>query len=122
MKVENLFIITFLCGVIILVVFASSGCSSGPGKYDALAQCLSAKDVVMYGTSWCSHCQNQKSTFGASFQYVTFVDCDKNANECLRAGVEGYPTWIVNGTKYAGEQNMYALAKNSGCLGNLTTN
>lgn len=120
MKTENLFITLFLCSIIILVAFASSGCAEKQGKYDALAQCLSSKNTVMYGTAWCSHCQNQKKSFGTSFQYVNFVDCDKSANTCAEANITGYPTWIVNGIKYEGEQNMYELAKNSGCLGNLT--
>ena len=92
-----------------------SGCSKGPGQFDVLAQCLTEKDVVMYGTEWCGHCKNQKAAFGSSFQYIQYVDCDQNKVACDAAGVEGYPTWVVNGQYYAGEQPLYRLASLSGC-------
>jgi glutaredoxin len=120
----------YICfGLIILYAIIITGCSSKPvadGKYDALAKCLTADNVVMYGTSWCTHCQNQKAAFGSSFQYVTFVDCDADTAACTAAGVQGYPTWVINGTSYPGEQNLYTLAKDAGCIsalesGNTTT-
>jgi hypothetical protein len=108
----------FILPLIVLI----AGCAKAPvdsGKYDNLSKCLTEKGVVMYGTEWCTHCQNQKKSFGDSFQYITFVDCDKNKDECVAAGVEGYPTWKVNGTNYPGEQNFYTLAKNAGCVDKL---
>ena len=101
----------FLLSVII------TGCSKAeePGKFDAFATCLTEKNVVMYGTEWCSHCQNQKKMFGSSFEYVNFVDCDKNSAICSTAGVQGYPTWQIDGKLYPGEQSFYDLAKLSGC-------
>ncbi len=92
------------------------GCSNKPGKYDSFAQCLFEKGVTMYGTGWCSHCQNQKKMFGKSFQYVNYVDCDRYSDECLKNGIRGYPTWIINDEKYPGEQYLYKLATLSGCV------
>ena len=107
--------------MLLLIIIFISGCSKSPepGKYDALSKCLTEKGVVMYGTEWCTHCQNQKKSFGDSFQYVTFIDCDKYPDDCKAAGVEGYPTWKINGTNYPGEQNFYTLAKNADCLATL---
>jgi glutaredoxin len=112
--ISSLFILSLF---ILSAVLA--GCTSQPqglGKFESLAKCLTANNTVMYGTSWCPHCQNQKKAFGASFQYINFVDCDADAAACTDAGIQGYPTWIINGTSYAGEQNIYDLAKNSGCV------
>lgn len=106
-------IFCFLFILIISVVL--TGCSRGPGKYDTFAQCLTEKGVKMYGTEWCSHCKNQKKMFGKSFQFVDYIDCDRNKDECLRNGVRGYPTWIIDGEKYPGEQPLYRLASLSGC-------
>jgi len=100
---------------LILIAIFLIGCSSKPTKYDTFAQCLTEKDVTMYGTDWCSHCKNQKKMFGKSFKYVNYVDCDWNKDECLKAGVSGYPTWKINGTNYPGEQPLYRLASLSGC-------
>ena len=105
--------------MIIFSILVISGCSSNAvvsNKYDELAKCLSANNAVMYGTSWCPHCQNQKKMFSNSFEYINFVDCDASSDACKAAGVQGYPTWVINGTSYEGEQTVYTLAKSAGCL------
>ncbi|MFH1641783.1 MAG: protein disulfide isomerase family protein [Nanoarchaeota archaeon] len=82
---------------------------------DALAQCLTGKGVIMYGTDWCSHCQNQKKLFGSSFQYIDFIDCDQAKSGCDEADIKGYPTWKINNQNYPGEQSIETLARLSGC-------
>jgi len=81
------------------------------GQYDEFANYLTKQGVKMYGAEWCSHCQNQKKLFGNSFQYIDYIDCDKNKNECSIAGVNGYPTWNINGQNYPGEQSLERLAQ-----------
>lgn len=81
-----------------------------------LAKYLSEKGMVMYGAYWCSHCKEQKDAFGDAFQYVDYVECDAqgpnaNPDECQAQGVEGYPTWIYQGQKYAGTQSLAKLAQ-----------
>ena len=105
----------YLLSFILFFSLFLSACSNSPGKYDAFATCLFEKGATMYGTEWCSHCQNQKKTFGKSFKYVDYVDCDKDRDECLRNGVKGYPTWIINGEKYSGEQSLQRLASLTDC-------
>ena len=104
-----LFIILILSSVFI------SACSRGPGEYDTFAQCLTEKGATMYGTEWCGHCKDQKADFGSSFQYVNFVDCDKQKSLCVTEGVKGYPTWIINGELYSGRQNMFKLSQLTDC-------
>jgi hypothetical protein len=103
----------FLFLLILLITLI--GCSSKQGEYDSFAQCLTEKGVKMYGTEWCSHCKNQKETFGDSFQYIDYVDCDRNKDECSKARIDGYPTWNVDGINYPGEQQLYKLASLTGC-------
>ncbi len=113
MRIKDSLVLLSLVTMLVLV-----GCSSsngGVGDYDTLAQCLTEKDVVMYGTEWCSHCKNQKAAFGDSFQYVNFVDCDQNRAACEAAGVEGYPTWSIKGQNYPGQQQLGRLASLAGC-------
>ena len=120
----NIKIKTIYLAVIIIVSLAVSslagltitGYFSLPsGKYDNFAKCLSSKGVKMYGASWCGHCANQKAMFGDSFRYVTYVECTTNQADCTAAGVQGYPTWIVNGKAYPGEQTLQSLSTLSGC-------
>ena len=92
-----------------------SGCNSGPGEFDTFAQCLSEKNVKMYGTEWCSHCKSQKELFGNSFKYVDYIDCDRNREACQVAGIKGYPTWVIDGQSYSGEQPLERLASLSEC-------
>lgn len=109
-------IIIYSSIILILIIAAflfykySTSTSAGPGKYDALAQYLTEKGAVMYGTEWCPHCKAQKELFDNSFKYINYVDCDKSRSTCDAAGVEGYPTWVINGQKYAGTQSLEKLA------------
>src|SRR5580693_4384690 len=69
-----------------------------PANYDALAQCLAAKKVKMYGLYWCTHCADQKSLFGSSFKYVPYIECGVKGSrqeepECIRAKIKYFPTW-----------------------------
>lgn len=83
---------------------------------DAFAQCLNEKGAVMYGASWCPHCQAEKEAFGTSFQYVNYVECTTDQDKCDAAGVEGVPTWILaDGTKAVGTQGLQKLSGLTGC-------
>lgn len=85
-------------------------------ELDSFAKCLSEKGVAMYGTDWCSHCQNEKKSFGQSFRFINYIDCQKNPQKCVDAGVNGLPTWIFeDGRKLEGEQGIEKLAEESGC-------
>ena len=108
-------IISILVLATLLLVVSCSNSNNTLGELDGFAQCLTEKDVKMYGTEWCSHCKNQKEMFGTSFQYINYVDCDKSKQVCEIAGVGGYPTWEIEGKLYPGEQQLNNLASLSGC-------
>ena len=102
----------------ILTLIILIGCSKEIEQYDNLdnfAKCLTEKEIKIYGTEWCSHCKNQKQTFGNSFQYIDYIDCDKNKNECLKSDIQGYLTWEIDGKKYPGEQSLQRLSQLSEC-------
>ena len=75
----------------------------------ALAEHLSDEGVLFYGASWCPHCQEQKRLFGASVSRLPYIECSpagQNAPQspsCDRAGIQSYPTWIINGRAYVGQ-------------------
>lgn len=95
--------------------------TAGPGEYDDFAQCLTESGTKMYGAYWCPHCQNQKTMFGNSWQYVDYVECDPRGNDanpqaCQDAGIQGYPTWVFpDGSRRSGELPLRVLAQESGC-------
>jgi len=92
-----------------------------PGPLDAFAQCLTAKQVKMYGAFWCPHCAEQKEMFGSSFEFAPYVECGIKGSHveqpvCKQAGVKNYPTWVfADGTRIEGTLPLYALAQKTGC-------
>jgi len=75
----------------------------------ALAEHLTEEGVLFYGASWCPHCQEQKRLFGASAVRLPYIECSPagantpQAPSCSRAGIQSYPTWVINGMTIAGE-------------------
>lgn len=128
MKKKTLKIIALTLVIIVaLIIFISAIAGIGIFKknpvtknLDSFAQCLSEKNVTMYGAYWCPHCLNEKALFGDSWKYMQYVECDpngpnNNAQLCTDLGIDGYPTWIINGEKMPGEVSIDTLAKLSGC-------
>lgn len=103
----------FLVLILLLFIFQDDKVEAGP--LDSFAQCLTNKGAVMYGAEWCAHCQNQKKMFGESFRYINYVECPQDPQKCLAAEIGGYPTWIINGEKLIGEQNMEILSQKTNC-------
>ena len=89
----------------------------------ALAKHLKQTGAKMYGAFTCPHCQSQKQLFGkeaaAQLNYVECHPQGKNAQPelCQSAGIQGYPTWEINGKFYQGEKSLQELANLSGYQG-----
>ena len=84
-----------------------------------LAKYLTEKGAVLYGAYWCPHCQDQKKILGDGLKYINYVECDPQGDnaqpdKCTAAGIESYPTWIINGQKTTGAKSLSQLAQLSG--------
>ncbi|MCT7978803.1 vitamin K epoxide reductase family protein [Laspinema olomoucense] len=96
--------------------------SSGEAEI-ALAQHLSAVGAKNYSAYWCPHCHEQKELFGKqAVSEINYIECDplgKNPQPqlCKSVGIEGFPTWIINGEKYPGVRSLSELAELSGYQG-----
>lgn len=106
--------------VILLIGFIATK-EKAPSIYDGFAQCLTEKGAQMYGAWWCPHCENQKKSFGNSFDYIKYTECSvpgsRAMNEtCKEAGIEGYPTWVFeDDSRLSGERSMEELSEKTGC-------
>ena len=118
----------YLLFLLIIGVAALAACSNGNGstsyyipntevgpEVHNLAQCLTDSEAVMYGTEWCPHCRNQKELFGEAFEKIMYVNCEANPSACNAAGVQGFPTWVINGQRFSGTQPLAQLSQASGC-------
>ena len=106
---------TYIIVVVVIVLYFLVVPKSPAGEVDSFAQCLAEEGAVMYGTDWCGYCKQQKALFGGSFKHVNYVNCDSNKEECDAAGVEGYPTWVINGESRGGVQSLGVLSGLTGC-------
>jgi hypothetical protein len=90
-------------------------------RLDVFAQCLAGKQAKMYGLYWCTHCAEQKESFGSSFQYIPYVECGIRGSRgeeasCLQAGVKHFPTWeLGNGERVEGALPLQLLSAKTGC-------
>lgn len=115
-KIKKKYIIfAFIIALLVFSVYSAYKKQSAPGEYDEFAKCLSKNNAIMYGTQWCTHCKAQKALFGKSFNYVTYIDCDKSSDICNANGIKGYPTWIINNQSYSGSQPLETLSKLTKC-------
>jgi len=97
---------------------------SGAGdtrNLDSFAKCLTSKKATMYGSFWCSHCDDQKKLFGDSFQYITYMECSMPGSRelsvaCKFAQIRQTPTWIFSGgERVVGTQSLQNLSQKAGC-------
>jgi len=114
------FIILTLVIISIMVVFKSLKNSAGE-EYNEFAQCLTDNGVKMFGAFWCSHCQNQKKLFGASWNKINYIECstpDGNSQNqiCIDEKIQSYPTWeFEDKSRVNGELTLQELSARSGC-------
>jgi glutaredoxin len=89
----------------------------------SLAEHLTASGAVMYSAYWCPHCHEQKEMFGKeAAKTLKVVECaptgqNNEAKLCQSKGIEGFPTWEINGELDSGVKKLPDLAKLSGYQG-----
>lgn len=114
-------------GGVALGTLLLAGCGPEPtqtvteaSSYEAqLAQHLVDTGSVMYGAYWCPHCADQKAMFGDAVDELPYVECAADGESaqpelCQQKGIEGYPTWEIDGQLHPGVQSLEELATLSG--------
>jgi hypothetical protein len=107
------YLIIILAGLIILVIllFWPKDVASNYG----LANCLTGKGVIMYGSDLCEECKNQKKLLGADFKKINYINCDFKTSECNKKGISVYPVWSLGNKILVGTQMPKDLAAFAGC-------
>lgn len=89
----------------------------------ALAEHLAAQNIKFYGAYWCSHCQRQKSNFGAAAAAkLPYIECARDAQNtqrelCRTENIQMFPTWRINGKNVPGAKSLKELATITGYTG-----
>ena len=73
-------------------------------------ECIASK-AVLYGASWSTESEQQRALVPG----VTYVECDKEPQKCMSAGVKAYPTWGIHGRLSMGSMTLKELARETGC-------
>ncbi|MEK6935878.1 MAG: hypothetical protein AABW67_03755 [Nanoarchaeota archaeon] len=106
-------VLVILIIIIIGVIFIIKPNPNLESKKD-LALCLAEKSEL-YVQLGCKFCKVQEDMFGEDYIYLNMVDCAYESDKCARAEISGTPTWIINGQKYAGVQQLDTLKILTGC-------
>ena len=120
-------IVLLILGTVAAVLLQSkSATPTGPGKYDAFAQCLVSKGAKFYGAFWCPHCQAQEKDFQMTREALTSIglytecstlDASAQTQACTDKGIKSYPTWIfADGSTLNGEIPLQQLADKTSCV------
>lgn len=105
-----------LVAVISLVALIGFSIEKGPeGIIDKSTTVCIAGAATLYATEWCGYCKIQKELFGINIDFLNIIDCDKERDSCIEAGITVFPTWIINGEKYTGVKTEDQLKELSKC-------
>lgn len=104
-----------------VIAAAQAGWLSPPAdpRLEALALHLQRSGARYYGAFWCPQCQHQSDLFGRSAAHLPYVECSPGgrsagfAVECVTAGVQNLPTWVIDGQTHAGVLQPEELARRS---------
>lgn len=98
----------------IIFLLIISGCASQIIPSVETTKCI-AENSVLYVSQGCIYCREQENLFGENYQYITAVDCKLEPKKCLEAEITGTPTWVINGTKLVGVQDIETLKRVTNC-------
>lgn len=83
------------------LLFILTGCASSTPSKEA----SSDNDVILYGVSWCPHCQHARQYFkvkGINFKDYDVEESAQYRKEFEKLGGDGYPLIFINGTRIDG--------------------
>lgn len=98
----------------IIFLLIISGCASQAIPSVETTKCI-AQNSVLYVSQGCIHCVEQEKLFGENYQYLITIDCKLEPKKCLEAEITGTPTWIINGSKLVGVQDIETLKRVTNC-------
>ena len=108
--------IYLILGIIIIAIIIGIYLIKKPAPItdEETIKCI-AQNSIVYSSKTCSACDYQKDLFGDHYNLINEIECTKEPQKCLDAGVSGTPTWIINNKKYPGARQIKDLKELTGC-------
>ena len=88
--------------------------SSNEDTTEEIAKCI-GENAKLYTQLGCHACEAQEKMFGENYQHLTIIDCWDDREKCAEKEIEYTPTWIINGEKIIGVQEIEKLQELTGC-------
>ena len=78
-----------------------------------LARELKQAGVIFYGAWWCGACFHQKNLFGTEAgRELPYVECDNDdagREQCRKAKIKAFPTWVLGDQRAEGVMTLPQL-------------
>ncbi|WP_295614003.1 hypothetical protein [Chamaesiphon sp. GL140_3_metabinner_50] len=90
-----------------------------------LVEYLAANQIEFYGAYWCTHCQKQKSLFGATAAAkLLYIECAADGENsqrqlCKDKNIQMFPTWVIRGKYFTGTKDLKEIAALAGYKGDM---
>ena len=82
-----------------------------------LAEHLNKIGAVKYSAYWCPHCHDQRELFGKeASSKLNIIECAEDGKNnqselCKAKGINGFPSWEINGRIESGVKSLAELAE-----------
>lgn len=99
------------------IIFNKTSSDNNPKDMEIsekLAICI-GKNSIYYGQTGCSACKTQENLFGENFKHINHIDCRRDMQICVEAGISATPTWIINNQQHVGVQSIEKLKELTKC-------
>ncbi len=100
--------------IFIIIVFSIFIMINGkhPETPEEIVKCI-GENSVLYTRLGCHYCTLQEEMFGENYKYLNVIDCFYEIEKC--SGIEGTPTWKINGENHKGLLSIDELKELTGC-------
>ena len=120
MKRRNVLIISFvvivLIGILIYYSITRQTHELTLEEKEALAKCLTEKEIYLYGSVNCPNCEVQKEEFGEAVKYITYINCFIEEDKCVKYKEEKvYPFWGMGDEVIIGPIQLHKLKEKTSC-------
>ncbi len=110
-KKDLIFNISAIIIVLLLIYFLIIP-KNVPETTEEITICI-GENSLLYVQLGCSHCETQEEMFGENTKHLNKIDCFYEPERC--EGIQGTPTWDIDGNLYSGVQEIDTLRELTGC-------